>query len=298
MLAGASPSLRAAGDSVWVLPSDAGGAHAEALSALQVAWRQSGRRGDLIVLESGQLPAEGHPGAVVTLGSGALRQVHSRAEMQADWARVPVLAALIPREAFTSIWRRPPAWVSAVYLDQPPERYMELIRRVFPKSTRVGVLLGPDGQAMRQVLAEEASERGLQLTPVTVGHPDMLYAALRTALADSDVLLVLPDSTVADAGALQRVLIAAYRQRIPVVAYSPALVRSGAALGLYASPAQVGRQVASMLKHAPQAANWPASRLADGFMIAANEQVCRSLGLDVPEPVALAELIRRQEGGR
>ena len=212
--------------------------------------------------------------------------------------RVPVLAALLPRDAFEAIWPRPPAWVSAAWLDQPTDRYMELIRRVFPRSTRVGVLLGPDDQATRRTLTDEAMQRGLQLAPATVLHPDALYAALRTALADSDVLLVLPDSAVADAGALQRILIAAYRQRIPVVAYSPALVRSGAALGLYASPAQVGRQVAAMLKQAPSAQNWPASRQAEGFMIAANEQVCRSLGLDVPEPVALADAIRRHEGAR
>jgi hypothetical protein len=61
-------------------------------------------------------------------------------------------------------------------------------------------------------------------------------------------------------------LITAYRQRVPVVSYSPALVKAGAALGLYASPTQAGRQVVAMLKGAGSASSggsaWPASRLA------------------------------------
>lgn len=265
---------------------------------MQVAWRQGGRRVDLVVLDPGELPSGPAPTALITLGSGALRLAAARAEASTDWARVPVLGALIPKEAFGSIWKRPPAWVSAAYLDQPQSRYLELIRRVFPRSARVGVLLGPDNHVARHTLTDEATERGLQITTTVVGQPEGLYPALRAVLAECDVLLVLPDSAVADAATVQRLLIAAYRQRVPVVTYSPAFVRSGAALGLYASPAQVGRQVASMLKNATHASNWPLPRMAESFMVAVNEQVCRSLGLDVPEANALTDWIRRQEAAR
>ena len=73
-------------------------------------------------------------------------------------------------------------------------------------------------------------------------------------------------------------------------------------MGLYASPAQAGRQVATMLKgpmaQAMPLAAWPASRVADGFTIAINEQVCRSLGLDVPDTAVLTDALRREEGMR
>jgi ABC-type uncharacterized transport system substrate-binding protein len=75
-------------------------------------------------------------------------------------------------------------------------------------------------------------------------------------------------------------------------------VKSGATLGLYASPAQVGRQLAAMLKPPIAASNWPASRSAEGFTVVVNEQVSRSLGLDVPDVTELTEALRRQEGLR
>jgi putative ABC transport system substrate-binding protein len=297
-LAGVLRPVLAANEVMWVLLSDQTGTYTEAAAALQADWRVATRGRDLQILNSRELPAGPPPAALVTLGSAALHVAMARVESSPEWAHVPVLAALLPREGFAAIWKRPPNWVSAAYLDQPFERYLELIRRAFPRLTRVGVLLGPDAQTTRPVLLKAATDRGLQLVVGTVARPDAMYASLRTVLAECDVLLVLPDSTVADASALQNTLISAYRQRVPVVSFSPALVKAGAALGLYASPAQVGRQVAAMLKVPLNSPNWSAHRLAEGFTITVNEQVSRSLGLDVPDVSELTDALRRQEGLR
>lgn len=290
MLAGNEP--------VWVLLSDNTGPYIEAAGALQADWRQVAHGKDLLILNTRELPIGTPPAALVTFGSSALRVAMERVESNADWARVPVLGALLPREGFASIWKRPPAWVSAAYLEQPFERYLELIRRAFPRLTRVGLLLGADASASVPALTKAAADRGLRLIVGTVTRPDAMYTSLRVVLSESDVLLVLPDSSVADASALQNMLITAYRQRVPVVTYSPALVKAGATLGLYASPNQVGRQVAAMLKTPLNGQNWPAPRLAEGFTIAVNEQVCRSLGLDVPDASEMTDAMRRQEGLR
>lgn len=288
----------AANEVMWVLLSEQSGAYTEAAAALQADWRLVSRGRDLQILNSRELPAGLPPAALITLGSGALQVAMTRVESNPEWAHVPVLAALLPREGFSAIWRRPPTSVSAAYLDQPFERYLELIRRAFPRLPRVGVLLSPDAQAARPALLKAATDRGLQLVVGTVARPDTLYASLRDVLAESDVLLVLPDSAVADASAVQNMLISAYRQRVPVVCYSPALVKAGATVGLYASPIQVGRQVAAILKAPLSGPNWPTHRLAEGFTIAVNEQVSRSLGLDVPGATELTEAMRRQEGSR
>lgn len=283
---------------MWVLLSDTSATYTDAASALQADWRQATRGKDLVILGSRELPAGPPPGALVTLGSAALRIAVERTESQADWAHTPLLAALLPREGFHNLVKHPSNWVSAAYLDQPIERYFELIRRALPRAVRVGVLLGPQSVGMRAALVKAASDRGLLLVTGTVTRPDAMYASLRAVLAESEVLLVLPDSTVAAPSGVQNMLITAYRQRVPVVTYSPALVKAGATLGLYASPAQVGRQVASMLKAPIQSNNWPAPRNADAFTVAVNEQVASSLGLDVPEVSALTEALQRLESGK
>ncbi|MFZ2296689.1 MAG: hypothetical protein A3G29_14050 [Burkholderiales bacterium RIFCSPLOWO2_12_FULL_64_99] len=294
--------MQAASDAVWVLPSDASWAYTEAATALQADWRQVGRGRELLILGARELPSGTPPAALVTLGAAALRLAMERASAQADWARVPVLGALLPRDGFAAVWKRPPAWVSAAYLDQPIERYLALIRRAMPRLTKVGVLVHEDAVSQRQALLKAAQAQGVRLVIGSVGAPETLSAALRSVLADADVLLILPDSAVADVSALQHMLITAYRQRVPVVSYSPALVKAGAAMGLYASPAQAGRQVAAMLKGPLSASSgvsaWPAARLADGFTVALNEQVCRSLGLDVPDVSVLTDALRREEGMR
>lgn len=295
--------VQAASEAVWVLPSDASWAYTESATALQTEWRQVGRGRELTVLAARELPAGPLPAAVVTLGAAALRLVMDRAAAQPEWARVPVLSALLPREGFAAVWKRPPAWVSAAYLDQPVERYLALIRRAMPRLTKVGVLVHEDAASQRQMLLKAAQAQGVRLVIGAVGAPDTLSAALRSVLVDADVLLILPDSAVADVSALQHMLITAYRQRVPVVSYSPALVKAGAAMGVYASPAQAGRQVATMLKGplgmpSGASAAWPAPRMADGFTIAINEQVCRSLGLDVPDVSVLTDALRREEGMR
>ncbi len=294
--------VQAASEAVWVLPSDASWAYTESAAALQAEWRQVGRGRELTVLAARDLPAGAPPAAVVTLGAAALRLVMERAASRPEWARVPVLSALVPRDGFAAIWSRPPGWVSAAYLDQPVGRYLALIRRAMPRLNKVGVLVHEDALVLRQALLKAAQDKGLSLVMGTVNGPDTLSAALRTVLSEADVLLILPDSAVADVSALQHMLITAYRQRVPVVSYSPALVKAGAALGVYASPAQAGRQVAAMLKGALSSpaigSAWPSSRLADGFTIAINEQVCRSLGLDVPDVAVLTDAVRREEGMR
>lgn len=289
----------AAGEApVWVLLSDQSPTYTEVVGALQADWRAPSRGRELVVLSARELPAGPLPSALITLGSAATQLAMARAEASPEWARVPMLAGLLPRDGFNAIWKRPPAWVSAAWLDQPFERYLELIRRALPRLTRVGVLLGPATQGLRPALSKAAADRGLQLVVGSVSQPDDMYPSLRGVLADAEVLLVLPDRTVGDPAALQNTLITAYRQRVPVVGYSPALVKSGATLGLYASPAQVGRQLAAMLKPPIAATNWPASRAAEGFTVVVNEQVSRSLGLDVPEVTELTEALRRQEGLR
>lgn len=294
--------VQAASEAVWILPSDASWAYTESAAALQAEWRQVGRGRELKLLAARELPAGPPPAAVVTLGATALRLVMERATAQPEWTRVPVLSALVPRDGFAAIWNRPPAWVSAAYLDQPVERYLALIRRALPSLSKVGVLVHEDALAQRQALLKAAQGAGMRLMVGTVKGPDTLSAALRTVLAEADVLLILPDSAVADVAALQHMLMTAYRQRVPVVSYSPAVVKAGAALGLYASPAQAGRQVAAMLKGALSApavgSAWPTPRVADGFTIAINEQVCRSLGLDVPDVAVLTDAVRREEGMR
>lgn len=284
---------------VWVLSSEAGGAYAEAASLIRaeigsdvrIDWWQGTLR---------DLPAAPAvlPKAVVVLGTAALRWAVDKVHADAAWSRVPVLAALLPRAGFDAIVAaKPVSNISAVLLDQPVERYFELLRHALPGQRRVGVLLGHDTRHLKSQLNRAATTRGMSLVTASVQDAD-LYTALQSVLNEADVLLLLPDSSLFDAGALQNMLITAYRRRVPVLTYSAAHVRAGATLALHTTPAQAARQTSGVLRDVLRGASLPATRLSEPFSVAINTTVARSLGLALESEQVLEGAIRRQESAR
>lgn len=282
----------ASSEPIWLVMSSPTGIHAEAAAAFQADWKAGRPDREVVVCQAQDLPNGAPPGGIVTLGLVALRAVLERIDNQAGWAHVPVVAALIPKEGLQATLRHAPPNLTAAYLDQPFERYVELIKLAWPSFNRLGLLVGPEQSQSSPAMFKAAQERGFKLSLGRVSRPESLFGTLRTVLSESDVLLVLPDAALADAADLQTILITAYRQRTPVVAYSPALVKAGAALGLYASPAQAGRQVATLLR-ATLSGSRVSPRLAEGITVSINEQVCRSLGWSLPDGNTLAEALKR-----
>lgn len=292
---------RAADPLVWVALSDSGGAYAEAAASLREELGAAASRIELRVAPWQELlgAAARPPQLVVTLGAAAFRAMVENAQGEAGMARVPILAALLPRTSYEALAPKSRITTSAVFLDQPVGRYIELLRLTMPERKKVGVLLGPESSALAPALTKAARARGLQLVsaPVSDEHED-LYPALRTVLAEAEVLLALPDTRIFNAGSLQNILITTYRQRVPLVAFSAAYVKAGAALALYASPAQVASQAAAMVRSFLAGRGLPAPQAAGEFSVAMNERVARSLGIAADDPSAVADTLRRQETAR
>lgn len=290
---------------VWVALAERGGIHEDAAAALRDALRSgSGSQSpDVKIalwrdLQFGQGPA---PAMIVTMGSGAYRGMVERASREPALASVPLVATLLPRSSFDAIALAPQVRATAVLLDQPVARYAELLRRAMPDHRRVGVVFGPTTLPLRQPLADALASRGFQLIDATVpagASADAVFPALSSVLQSCDVLLALPDALVVNAASLQNMLIAAYRQRIPMVSYSAAHVRAGATLAVHTTPAQAATQTVAVLRRMLAGRQLPPLQLAETFEVVANEQVARSLGLALPDTEALEAAMRRQEAGQ
>jgi ABC-type uncharacterized transport system substrate-binding protein len=280
-----------------VVLSDPGGAYAETAALLRA---ELSPRVDLRIVARQDLPpAESRPQLIVTLGATALREVLERSLADPALARVPVLAALLPRASYEALVSRPRPGLSAIFLDQPVGRYLDLLQLAMPERRRVGVVLGPESASLAPALAKAAAARGLRLvTTQMAGDAAEIYPALMEVLADADVLLALPDNKVFNAGTLQNILITTYRQRIPMVAFAAGYVTAGATLALHVQPAQAGQQVVATVRGFLAGRGLPPPQLAADFSVAVNERVARSLGVAAGDPAALAEALRRLEGAR
>ena len=238
---------------------------------------------EIVQLTAAELPL-GDAGAprfkvLVTVGSDALRRV-----LLQD-ARTPVVAALLPKSGFERLLRehsrRPLGSVSAVYLDQPFQRRVELIRQALPDAKRVGVLFGPESVASQNSLAQVLQAQSLILESSVVPNAGALFGGLKTVLEEADVLMALADPMVYSSSTIANILLTTYRAGIPMLAFSPAYVKAGALLAIYATPQQIGQQAAGMARQVLQGGALPASQYPSEFEISVNEHVARSLGLKI-----------------
>jgi ABC-type uncharacterized transport system substrate-binding protein len=227
---------------------------------------------------------------VVPVGVKATRFVAAHHAGQA-----PVLALMIPRATSESLkWPAGLARkkISAVFIDQPPERSLALVEAAFPAARNVGLVISSENEAVAKALAREAARRNLRLHVETVTAPEALSSALRRVLSESDVLLLVPDAIAINAGNAQNVLLTTYRFRIPVIGFSQGLTKAGAVASVYSSPAQIGLQGGQSALRLDEVGELPSPRHARESSLAFNPHVARSLGLVLPDD---AEIRRKLE---
>lgn len=289
----------AARDKVWVVMSGEGGVYAETAAVLRNELeREAALKFGLpdSMLDTQEAP----PTLIVTVGTAAFDTTHRwLSERYAIWGHVPVVASLLPRSAYDARIEeagRSTRAMSAVVLDQPIGRQMALIKRALPTWSRVGVLLGPQTRPQLPQLDRQARQRELRLVPSpAVDSLEQVYPALREVLQSADVLLALPDAVLYNSSSLQNILLASYRARVPLVAFSPVHVKAGALMAVHTTPAQVARHTAGVVRGWLAGRGLPPVQVPREFDVVVNSHVANSLGLRIDEATQIAEDLRREE---
>lgn len=291
----AAGSTRAADATVVIVSSERNAAYQEAAQALLGELERGGVAGkDVLQITAAELPKVDASAArlYVALGTEAAG-VLARSEM-----KVPVLCTLLPRQSFERVLResgrRVSAQFTALYLNQPLTRQLDLVRLALPRAERVGVLFGADSRAQEVLLEEAAQSRGLKLFSIHVKPEEPVFSGLKRILDEADLLLALADPQIYNSSSIQNILLTSYRAQVPLLAFSPAYVRAGALLAVYSTPAQIGQQAGVMARGALQGKALGLPQYPQDFSVSVNEHVARSLGLNL-EPQALTERLRRLE---
>lgn len=282
--------------SVVIVSSERSPAYVEAAEALVSELERNGvSRYDMLQLTAQEWSGLGplKPKIFIALGTDA-----ANALAKAD-NRAPVLCTLLPRGSFERVLRssgrRPSSQFSALYLDQPLSRQLELVRLVWPAARRIGVLWGPESQAQAPALKGLLRSSGLELVEASVERHELIFPNLKKVLDDADLLLAVADPQVFNSSSIQNILLASFRARVPLVAFSPAYVRAGALLALYVTPTQIGQQTAAIARSVMQGKALPAAPVySQDFTVSVNEHVARSLGLTL-DAVALRERLKNRE---
>lgn len=239
-----TPPLRVA-----VVSSQSSQPYQQAIRALRQGLEAATVRGQpfqLVQLDGPDTPisVDGRIGLYVALGSQACERLTNKPR------QVTVLCAMVPMAQFEKIRSRlPPAMAlqtAALYLDQPLSRQVRLMRLAWPNVKRLGALLGSQSATQQPALRDAARAAGFELILAKRDKDAPDFRTLFDVLERSEVLWALPDPDVFGVQFSYNILLAAWRKRVPVMAFSPAYVNAGAVLGLFATPALVGQDAAAL----------------------------------------------------
>ena len=282
---------------VLLVTGDPGGAaYEEAVAAIRSALGslQPGSSIDMLHWKELHPAHEAEAGTriIVTVGSQAAQALAENPPRQP----VLVLHTLLTRDAYQSLSPRMLGRASAIYLDQPVARQLALVAEALPQWQQLALISSPRSQRLAEALAAGARERGWRVVQEEIASERELYPALQRSLAQPAVLLALPDSALFNSHTIQNVLLTAYRQRAPVIGFSPAYVRAGALLALYSTPAQIGEQTADAVRAVLDGGPLPAAQGPRRFEVGINHSVARSLGIPLDPAEEIAARMARREG--
>ena len=227
---------------------------------------------------------------ILTVGSQAFADVVQKN------SKSNLIATLIPEETYHALLQANPrreGSTSAVYIEQPVQRNLELVRVALP-GRKPGILLGPQSGALEKQLNQASEELNIPLYLKTLKPKENLVTALDQVLKNCNVLVAFADPEVSNSVTARHLLLTSYRYGIPVVAYSRAYVRAGALMAGYSTPEQFARQAAEMLVRAVHSKHEdvPAPEFPRYFSVDINQNVARSLGIDLKSRLEIESRLR------
>jgi putative tryptophan/tyrosine transport system substrate-binding protein len=181
------------------------------------------------------------------------------------------------------------ASAAQIELDVPPRMVLQEIRRLFPGKTRVGVLAPPGLD--QAALAARARELGLTLEFAGAAGPAGLLKAFLSLKGRADLVVTLPDGALYNSATVRPLVMASIEQRLPLIGFSAAFVRAGAAAGVFADFRDAGRQAAETALSYEPGRGARAPEPPRRWTVAVNQRVLRLLGLEY-QPSAAIEVFR------
>ena len=198
-----------------------------------------------------------------------------------------VLNVLIPKNGYEKLLRDFPTRagshsISCIFLDQPVQRQVRLIKAILPDSHNVGLLYSTPPVELGQ-LRQKIAEQGMSLHEQKLDAQFTLSDVLQELLKSSEVLLALPDANVYNGSTIRNILLASYRSAVPLIGFSSGYVKAGALAAIFSTPTQIAAQTAVFIKQFSDTQSLPVPQYPYEFEVQINEQVARSLGLQVNE---------------
>jgi putative ABC transport system substrate-binding protein len=177
--------------------------------------------------------------------------------------------------------------MTGTLLEIPAERQFKILRAFLPDLRRLGVLSNSSSQPKVKDAIAQAATQSFQLQAFPVESEKDVPQQLRSLVASTDALLLVPDATVLTNESIGYILETSLARRVPVIGFSPEFTRLGALLSLSVSYGEVGRETGVLAKRILEGdRKLPAKPIPiDRLKITANLKTARFLGIEFPKEV-------------
>jgi putative ABC transport system substrate-binding protein len=173
------------------------------------------------------------PGLIYALGNDATQWALQQS------ATIPIVATLVLKD---SILQHSPN-VTGVSLSYSLTTQFQWLKKFFPQQKSVAIIYNPtENEGTVQSAKSISQQYGFRLIPIAVETPKELPYALEQLARNIDILLAIPDETVMTVNTAKEILLASFRNKVPLIGLSDNWVKSGAYYALSWDYEDIGKQ--------------------------------------------------------
>jgi len=230
---------------------------------------------------------------IVAIGTTATRKAFSLS------INVPILSIFIPKTNYISLKNTSNNIVSsAIVLDQPIERYLRLIKLLFPyDDLKIGLFDDADNTNTNHI-HEKFSLFGLLPTIENVKGV-ITIRNIEKVINSSDVILLLPEYKYISPHYSKWILYMAYLEKKPIISFSKPYLNSGALGVIFTDPESIGRQAAKYILDIKASKLLPISyfnsmndfNYPDSYSYSINEKTARAMKVPIPNDQHIKDTI-------
>ena len=232
---------------------------------------------------------------LVTVGTKAAQHV---AAMTLD---MPIIHAMLPYSTYQNIYGEQEACAArtAIYIDQPIKRQLNLAKEIFPDLQTYGFLLGEVSSKRYQIEKELYGLSDEKIASDIIHESRELAWSLRNLSEQAKVFIAINDPLIFNPNNAKWILYMAYQKQRPIIGFSMPYVSAGASAAVYTTPSQLGRQTAELVfEQQGKSECLFKPQYPRYFNVGVNNAVIQSLSGKLLDESYLLEQLQKLEGGQ
>ncbi len=151
-------------------------------------------------------------------------------------SKIPIYSLMVPRDIYNNLisTKQLKNQYSALYLDQPFERYLLLLKKLMPNAKRIGIFTNNNLSGEKSSYELIAKELDFELFIKPINTNENPINEINQLFSKVDAVLLLPEKIINQLSA-KWILFSAFRNQKPVVGFSKKFLDAGALASIHSN---------------------------------------------------------------